>query len=727
MEQHDTVTTRSRRVGWKYPVLISLGCLLINILGKEITNLFSLPLYLDSIGTILASVMCGGIPGIAVGFLSNIINNITDPTAAYYGVLNILIAVFAAFFDRRNYFKRFPHIFIPVLTFVAIGGGLGSLLTWGLYGFTFGSGVSAPLAHFIHDRGVFGPFASQLSADLLVDLADKTISVAIAAVVLYLLPHWRPAPTKYQRWERSCFPDGTPKDLTKGSHGLSLHGKFLLLVSTSLMAVAVTVTFISYNQFHNTNVESQINMGKGVANVAKDALDKNRLLEFMEQGPRADGYTETKQHLTSIMNSTDGIEYVYVYHIEKDGCHVIFDPDTPDQKGATAGTVIPFDDAFRPYTLSLLRGEPIDPIISDETYGWLLTIYDPVYDSKGNCVAYVGVDISMATLIRNEYVFLTRIIALFLGFFALILAIVASLGRRNIIHPINSIALASNAFAYKSEGARADSLERLKELDIRTGDEIEHLYSSFVKTSEDMVAYIEDAQAKSEQIARLQNGLILMLADMVESRDKCTGNHVRNTASYVSVITKQMREEGIYADQLSDDFIFDVVSTAPLHDVGKIKVPDAILNKPGKLTEEEFKQMKNHSAAGGEIIEKALSNFTDEGQSGFLNEAMNLASYHHERWDGKGYPKGLAGEEIPLSARIMAVADVFDALVARRSYKPGFPFEKAVAIITEGKGTQFDPRVVDAFLHAEEEIRKVCAVNQAADEVAFIEQEDNWK
>jgi HD-GYP domain-containing protein (c-di-GMP phosphodiesterase class II) len=168
----------------------------------------------------------------------------------------------------------------------------------------------------------------------------------------------------------------------------------------------------------------------------------------------------------------------------------------------------------------------------------------------------------------------------------------------------------------------------------------------------------------------------------------------------------QMRKDGAYTDQLTDEFCEDVVNSAPLHDIGKIQVPDAILNKPGKLTDEEFDIMKTHAAAGGEIIDQAIAAVSEE-DSGYLKEARNLAAYHHEKWNGKGYPDGLSGEEIPLSARIMAVADVFDALVSKRSYKDGFPFEKAVGIIEEGSGSHFDPKIVDSFLKAQDEIRAV--------------------
>ena len=160
----------------------------------------------------------------------------------------------------------------------------------------------------------------------------------------------------------------------------------------------------------------------------------------------------------------------------------------------------------------------------------------------------------------------------------------------------------------------------------------------------------------------MQNGLIMVLADLVESRDKCTGDHIKKTAEYARVIMEQLKKDGVYSEELSDEYIEDVVRSAPLHDIGKIQIPDAILNKTSGLTSEEFEIIKSHTIAGKNIITSAIDMVSEE-TSGYLNEAKNLAYCHHEKWDGNGYPQKLSGEDIPLSARIMAVADVFDATV----------------------------------------------------------------
>lgn len=201
----------------------------------------------------------------------------------------------------------------------------------------------------------------------------------------------------------------------------------------------------------------------------------------------------------------------------------------------------------------------------------------------------------------------------------------------------------------------------------------------------------------------LQKSLITTMADLVENRDENTGGHIQRTAKYVEIIAKKLQSQNKYADILTDSYIDNMVVAAPLHDVGKIHIPDAVLNKPGKLTDNEFGIMKSHAAAGGNIIDKVEESV---GDIEYLRIAKEMAEYHHERIDGKGYPYGLRGEDIPLCARILAVADVFDALVSKRCYKEPMPLEEAFSIIEEEKGSHFDIDVANAFIECREEIEK---------------------
>ncbi len=693
-------------------LLCSIG-LLINIVGVRIALGFDLPLYLDNIGSALAAALGGFIPGIVVGFLTNLINAIGDYSTAYYGSLTVLIAICSAYFASKGFYQRVSRLPLIILTFALIGGGLGSILTWALYGFDFGTGISAPLALQIFNSSPLSKFWSQFSADMLIDLLDKTITVVIVALALRLIPERIKELFVFSGWQQRPL---SLKELTRNARRkgrLSLRWEIILLVSSATLLTALAVAAISYYHFKSASIDEQETFAKGIVQVVRESVDAEKVDEYLEKGESVPGYADTEFVLKSLMESSPYIEYCYVYRIREDGCHVVFDPDTPDVPGEDPGTVIPFDNAFEDYLPALLRGEEINPVTSDETYGWLLTVYDPIYDSKGVCQAYAAVDINMNHIAKNGLQFLARVISLFVGIFIVTVTIVIWLAEYRVIVPINSMAAAASQASYENEEARKRAVDDIESLEIHTDDEIENLYYAIVKNTQDMAAttenmakYIAQMQKQSQTIGKLQNGMILVLADMVESRDQNTGEHVRKTAAYTGVIMRQLRKAHIYEDQLTDEYIEDVMHSAPLHDVGKIQVPDAILNKPGRLTDEEFAIMKTHTTAGSDIIQSAIS-MVSEDDSGYLIEARNLAHYHHEKWNGSGYPDGLSGTDIPLSARIMAVADVFDALVSKRSYKDGFPFEKAMTIIEEGRGSHFDPAIVDAFMAASDEVRSI--------------------
>ncbi len=199
---------------------------------------------------------------------------------------------------------------------------------------------------------------------------------------------------------------------------------------------------------------------------------------------------------------------------------------------------------------------------------------------------------------------------------------------------------------------------------------------------------------QSLRVENIQRSIISSLAAVVEERDEHTGDHIQRTERYVASLLQRMKKQPRYAS-LSETYCRNVILAAPMHDIGKIRIPDAILNKPGKLTEEEYEIMKRHAALGGDIIRKTMS---DVEEKEYCDIAYNIARYHHEHYNGTGYPDGLKGEEIPLEARIMALADVYDALVSERVYKKAFPKEESMRIISESSGVQFDPDLVPLFL-----------------------------
>lgn len=296
-----------------------------------------------------------------------------------------------------------------------------------------------------------------------------------------------------------------------------------------------------------------------------------------------------------------------------------------------------------------------------------------------------------------------QIVASLIVIFIAINLIAQTIVYRMVVKPVNDLTSVAVDFAYDNKEAVKASKKNLENLGIHTGDEVESLYTTLSGTLNSMADYIDNVKETSEKVSAMQHNVILTMADIIESRDENTGGHIKRTAVYVRMIAEKLREKNLFGDILTDEYIENMSVAAPLHDMGKIHVPDAILNKNGRLTDEEFAIMKSHAGAGRDLLEHASEQM---GTFDYLDIALEMAGSHHEWWNGKGYPNQLVEEEIPLCARIMAVADVFDALVSKRCYKDGMPIEKAVGIIKEETGTHFDPVVAEAFLECMDEVEK---------------------
>ena len=698
----------------KKPFAIVCLCvvgILLDIMGKQIAVYFDLPLYIDSVGFLATAMVGAYLPGIVVGYFSNLLTGLWDITNAYYGIISVLIAVCAGYMAEKGYFKKIWGYFVGVIVFAVIGGGLGGILTWLLFGFDPEAPVAFSFLQSNMEDGTLGVFSANMLSSLLIDLIDKAICLAIAIALVMLVPKKLRDRFSLHRLHNLELTKEERKEASKKySRKISLRAKVVFLVGLIMVCIATVAGVICFLLYDRSTINEHKAMGEGVANLAAGIVDGDRVEEFIELGESAEDYKKTEDLLYRVRESSPDIEYIYVYKIGVDGCHVVFDLDTGEVLGSNPGDVIEFEEAFYELLPTLLAGGEIDPIISNDSYGWLLTIYRPVYDSAGNTVCYACVDISMDQVKFNERSFITKEVALFMGFIIMVLAFTLWVAEYSLLAPINAMALAADRFAYDNEEDLERGVERMKKLDIVTGDEIEHLYHAFTKTIDETVGYISEVNKKNEMITKMQNNLILVLADMVESRDESSGDHIKKTAAYVELICRKMQEKPEYKDVFTEEFIENCVHSAPLHDVGKISISDTILNKPGKLTDEEFAIMKTHTTAGEEIISSVIEMVTE---SGYLTEAKNMAAFHHEKWNGSGYPYGKKGEEIPLSARIMAIADVFDALVSRRCYKEPFSFEKAMSIIVEDAGKHFDPVLAEVFAASADEVRAIADANMS--------------
>lgn len=234
------------------------------------------------------------------------------------------------------------------------------------------------------------------------------------------------------------------------------------------------------------------------------------------------------------------------------------------------------------------------------------------------------------------------------------------------------------------------------------------LLTSLVSVFVIIGAYLNMENPLFQKLNAHNQEMVMGFATLVENRDGNTGGHIRRTTTYVEMLARELKSRDLYKEELTKDYINNLVMAAPMHDVGKIAIPDAILQKPGKLTLQEYEIMKTHADKGGKIVKETFANLGDEEYEKIVYE---VARYHHEKWNGKGYPDGLSKNKIPLCARIMAVADVFDAVSAKRCYRDAMPLEQCFQIIEEGSGQDFDPHIAEVFLCMREKVTEVYREN----------------
>ncbi|MBR5115547.1 MAG: hypothetical protein IK096_00645, partial [Lachnospiraceae bacterium] len=492
-----------------YQVIFFAGTIAINFILPRTASALKIPLYLDNVGTLLAAVLGGYLPGIAVGYLNNIINMQGNPGNAYYVVLSTLIAASGAWLGRKGVFDRFGKALLTIPLFAFIGGVLGSILTYLLYGFGMGEGISSSFARNLLESGKLSVFWAQMTSDIVIDLIDKGITVILVFLIIRLIPDqikpglwltgWRQAPLSEKALQ------AVRKNITRS---FSLRGKIITIISVIMFCVAVVTTIISFLLYQTFSMKQYTYSCTSAAKLTAGEIDPDRVEDYLTMSDQDPEYRTIENRLESIRQGNPDIEYIYVYRIREDGIDVLFDLDTPEVKGQDPGDVIEMETYLQPYREQLLNGEPIEPILDDTNYGKLLTVFEPVYDKAGNCVCYAAADIKVEEIRNTTLNFMTKVFSLFMGFYIFILALCIWLVDYHLIYPITAMTISARKFAYDTEEAREISVDRLQHLDIATGDEIENLYESISKTIAETVGYLKDVEAKGEEIAHMQNGLI---------------------------------------------------------------------------------------------------------------------------------------------------------------------------------------------------------------------------
>ena len=607
-------------------ILIVVG-LVINRLLADLAIYLELPLYMDSVGTIVVAVIGGFSPGAIVGFLTNFIGGFADSSTFYYGTINVMIGVCAGIAARRGYFDkiyRLPKL-LGMLMVLSIPC---SVLSYFLFDFKIAENVVTPIATALHEGGL-PVLLSQILADFCTEIPDKSITILIAFALVRLTPHWF-----FKAFDSISGRLHEDRYHSK-SKIRSLKAQVTALLFVSSFALAVVATAVAYKTYSEAEIRETTLLAESVNRLVSDAIQS------------ADSATL----------------HEYIHNLEGEYPRIL--------------TITPGMHETGKWDVSIVCTESPYPVCSK---------------------------FSLAAIRMSVVLFCTKI---FSTLFGLLLAIVFTsilIANRRVVYPIHEMTEEMDNFAYDSSKGRRKSINRIKGLEVVTGNEIENLHAAIIKATKEIDLYINKSEEQAASIAALQTNSITVLGDMVENRDENTGGHVRRTAAYAEVIARQLKDDG-NAPEIDDAFVSTIAVAAPLHDIGKINISDVILNKPGKLTDEEFAEMKMHTVYGRDMLVRASKNL---GETAYLKMAKEIAYCHHEWWDGmRGYPERLKGKDIPLSARIMAVADVFDALVSERPYKKAFSVEKAFEIITEESGTHFDPAVVEAFVKNRETVEKI--------------------
>lgn len=548
-------------------MLMVIGVLLNRGIA-ELSSVFGLPLYLDSIGSMIVATLGGSFPGMLVGFVSNMIGGIKNTSSFYYGTINVLIAWIAGHFAERGYFDKYTKV-LRLLGLYILLSIVCSLLTYILFDFSVGDNVAAPAVTYLHEKGL-SVLSAQILGDFAVEIPDKLISLTITFIIYKLIPE------DIKTWLGRPIGKDIKKHLNKEEQEIrsSLRTQLAIGLFIAGLAIVLVAFFVSYKSYMETRVE-----------------------------------------------------------------------------GFATGT------------------------------------YD-IHELRIETLLYSG-----------------KMLSAVLGLLLCIVSFTMVLTDSVLVKPLHRMAREMRKFAYDSDSGRDKSVEKIESLDIHTGNEIEELYMAISKTVKDIDDYIDTTERQAETISDLHVNIITTLADIVESRDETTGFHVKRTADYTGILARELKRMGKHTELLTDEYINTLTIAAPLHDIGKIKIPDAILNKPGRLTDEEFEVIKTHTTLGRNMLVDASVTM---GTTEYLQMAQDIAHYHHEWWDGssRGYPAGLKGEDIPLSARIMAVADVLDALLSNRPYKEGYSIEKSYQIMKEESGTHFDPDIIEALVNVRDEIEK---------------------
>ena len=489
-------------------ILLCASALTMNLIGSFLVSKFHLPLYLDTSGTVFIAALGGYVPGIAVGFFTNLCKSFVAPAEMYFCSVSVAVAIITTFLARKGFFQSFRKaiLVIPALTFVT---GTCNVL----------------IDSFLRMSDILEPVENlelNFTENLSFEFVDKTLSVLLTFALLKFVPHQTKKFFRVIGQRQAPLPEEMRRVSEERNYlTSSLRTKMTVILTLSSLLLSFSISLISYFLFKDSAVDERIKTVDGIVAVVVNEINPYRVDEYIKFGRALRDYRNIQEKFYAIKNSNSNIKYLYVYKFTKDDCKVVFDLDAPNLLGDRPGETPDLEADVIKYLDDLRAGRPIPPIITNDKFGHLLTLYKPVYDGYGRCVCYAAIDFSMDILGEYTRTFIIKLVALFLGCFVFILALGLGFIENNIILPVNTMAYCARNFPYESESAREKHFLQLKSLKIKTGDEVENLYSALLRTTENILVYLERLQNARVKVAQM---------DELAHKDSLTG--IKNKAAY---------------------------------------------------------------------------------------------------------------------------------------------------------------------------------------------------
>ena len=499
-------------------VAICAAGVILNVAGSEVARHLDLPVFLDTLGSVFIAVLGGYVPGVVVGFFTNIIGSGLDIDEMYFGFVSIAIAIISAFLAQKGYYDKFPKILLTIPATALVTAFFGSFI----------EEMLKPM----HSFDSAEQFGMHFMQNFPYEMLDKGLAILSAFFLLKLIPaDLKDSFKLLGKMQAPLSPSMHEAMKNQNAFVLSLRTKMVFTLMSITIIGAVAISAISYTIYQDSTIKDRIRIADGIVTMVVNEINPKRVDEYIALGYKAQGYRDVERKLYKIRASNSDIKYLYVYKIMEDGAHVVFDLSTGNLEASKPGEIEEFEPPFYEYIDDLLAGRPIPPVISDDKYGYLLTIYKPVYNSLGQCTCYAAIDFSMDQLTEYGRMFIAKVVALFSGAVIFILVLGLSFIENNIILPVNTMACCAKDFAYDSEAARVQNIERIKSLNIKTNDEIENLYSAFLKTTSDSMNYFENFRKAKIQVA---------VMDELAHTDSLTG--IKNKTAYAEYTEKLDRD-----------------------------------------------------------------------------------------------------------------------------------------------------------------------------------------